>query len=584
MVQTFPQVLLWLVGLALTQEVHTVKASSCKVLPEDEEWPTPAEWEQFNVTVGGRLLGPVIPLSAPCHDNPSGLGSYDADECSKITASWHSTELHIHHPTSILYPLFSNNSCLHSTDRFSPCTRGYYPIYVVNISTPDQISATVSFAKAKNVRLNIKNTGHDFLGRSTGRGSLSIWTTHLKSIELIDSYAGETEYTGHAVKFGAGVSVLDLLEATDKADKMILGGAQRSVGVGGGFLAAGGHSPLSSRFGLAVDSVLEFDIVLANGSFVTATQKSYPDIFWAVRGGGGSTFGVVTSWTLRTFDTMPTTTIRMKFNASNEENYWKAVSTFLEITPNMGDQGVYSFVVLRNQVMHITALYGPNLTVAELDQLLNPFLERLHSDAIKYTKKSLHVTSFFPAFYETNAVTKAGWDAAMASRLIPRDVVENNLDSLVSELKKLSTFANGEPRVIYLMSFNPICTVEPNLCDNSVNPVWRKSVTHVVANLPQSRNMTMSDIKRRARLHVLDDFQPMRDLTPGSGAYMNEASDFEPDFQEAFYGVNYGRLYEIKQKYDPTGVFYATQAVGSENWTESDGVLCSNDGVEVKVD
>lgn len=70
----------------------------------------------------------------------------------------------------------------------------------------------------------------------------------------------------------------------------------------------------------------------------------------------------------------------------------------------------------------------------------------------------------------------------------------------------------------------------------------------------------------------------MRDLTPGAGCYINEASNIEPDFQQAFYGggERYERLLKIKREYDPEGVFWAAVAVGSEEWTEKDGVLCRN--------
>ena len=183
-------------------------------------------------------------------------------------------------------PLFSNNTCLYSTDKASPCTIGYYPVYVVNVSTPEHAAAAVRFASEKNLRLNIKNTGHDFLGRSTARGALSIWTAHLKDIEIIDRYSGRTAYTGSAVKVGAGVSTVEVYEATDKVGKMVIGGEQPTVGFGGGYMAGGGHSPLSSLHGMAADAVLQFDIVLANGTLITVDQESNPDLYWAVRGGG----------------------------------------------------------------------------------------------------------------------------------------------------------------------------------------------------------------------------------------------------------------------------------------------------------
>jgi FAD/FMN-containing dehydrogenase len=82
------------------------------------------------------------------------------------------------------------------------------------------------------------------------------------------------------------VSSGDIYAATAKVGKMLAGGEQSTVGFGGGYLSGGGHSPLSSLLGMAVDAVLEFEIVLADGSIVTVDQKSNPDLYWAVRGGG----------------------------------------------------------------------------------------------------------------------------------------------------------------------------------------------------------------------------------------------------------------------------------------------------------
>jgi hypothetical protein len=64
-------------------------------------------------------------------------------------------------------------------------------------------------------------------------------------------------------------------------------------------------------------------------------------------------------------------------------------------------------------------------------------------------------------------------------------------------------------------------------------------------------------------------------VTPGSGAYMNEADFQQPGFQEAFFGSNYKKLLCIKKKYDPEGFFYARNAVGSEKWSvQNDGRMC----------
>lgn len=106
-------------------------------------------------------------------------------------------------PTSVHSAFFANQSCDPFTSPNDPCLYGNYVRYAVNVSTPEDVAATVAFAKEYNIRFIIRNTGHDYLGRSTGAGSISVWTHNLKDFNFLDwSDAG---YTGKAIRVGAGV-------------------------------------------------------------------------------------------------------------------------------------------------------------------------------------------------------------------------------------------------------------------------------------------------------------------------------------------------------------------------------------------
>lgn len=109
-------------------------------------------------------------------------------------------------PSSIMSASYTNLSCDPFTATGSPCNFGNYVRYAVNVSTSDDILATMAFAKKHNIRFVIRNTGHDYLGRSTGAGSISVWTHNLKNIEFLE-WEDET-YTGKAAKIGAGVQGL----------------------------------------------------------------------------------------------------------------------------------------------------------------------------------------------------------------------------------------------------------------------------------------------------------------------------------------------------------------------------------------
>lgn len=144
------------------------------------------------------------------------------------------------------------------------CTIGGYPYYVVKATNVAQIQLAVNLARNLNLRLVIKNTGHDFAGKSSGAGALSIWTHHLNSIKYLPAYKSSA-YTGKAMKVGSGVQATEIYAAAKANGVTIVGGEGETVGVAGGYIQGGGHSPLAGIYGLAADSALEFDVVTADG-------------------------------------------------------------------------------------------------------------------------------------------------------------------------------------------------------------------------------------------------------------------------------------------------------------------------------
>lgn len=127
-----------------------------------------------------------------------------------------------------------------------------------------QIQLAVNFARNQNLRLVIKNTGHDFAGKSSGGSALSIWTHHLKTISYLPSYNSST-YSGKALKIGSGAQAIDIYLAAKENGVTVVGGEGQTVGVSGGYIQGGGHSPLAGIYGLAADSALEFDVITADG-------------------------------------------------------------------------------------------------------------------------------------------------------------------------------------------------------------------------------------------------------------------------------------------------------------------------------
>jgi len=182
-------------------------------------------------------------------------------------------------------PWYAGNSCIPTTNPSLPCTQGGYPTYVLNATGPRDIQAAVNFARNNNVRLVIKNTGHDFAGKSAGAGALSIWTHYIKEIQFVERY-NRFSWSGAAIKAGSGVQASELYSATKTYGVTCVGGEGATVGVAGGFILGGGHSPLSSVYGMGADHLLEIEIVTADGELITANTEQNADLFWALSGSG----------------------------------------------------------------------------------------------------------------------------------------------------------------------------------------------------------------------------------------------------------------------------------------------------------
>lgn len=442
-----------------------------------------------------------------------------------------------------------------------------------------QIQLAINFARNLNLRLVVKNKGHDFNGKSTGAGALSIWTHFLDDIRYIPSYR-TAESDGPALKIGAGVDVLSLYEYADAHDLEAVGGIARTVGIGGGYSAGGGHSPLMSLHGMAADQILGLHVVLPDGRFVFADENQHQDLFWALRGGGGGTYGVVTSLIYRVYPKTPIASLTYSFATSDtvdNETFWAGVDVFWATFPDMADAGHYRYFTLAcNSTTACSLTMNPhwahNMTADQLKEFNAPFFADLRdlgievADAVYTSYAGLldAFTTTFPASTEQ----MGAWTSHTGSRLWPRSNWADPAQlAIQSDAIRDAVLTHG-----FVMAYNFKAAETPLVNqDNAVNPAWRHTLMHCMVAALWDESATPSDIAdaSEALTRTLDTW---RAASPGAGAYMSEADINEPDFQQSFYGASYDRLYALKQRYDPWGLLYAPTAVGSEDWYIADQI------------
>ena len=164
------------------------------------------------------------------------------------------------------------------------------------------VAAAVRFAGAHNLRLVIKGRGHSYLGASNAPDSLLIWTRHMDDVTVHDAFtpAGSSAPPVPAVSCGAGAMWMHAYQAvTVGGGRYVQGGGCTTVGVAG-LVQGGGFGSFSKGFGTAGASLIEAEVVTADGKLRVVNHAQDPDLFWALKGGGGGTFGVVTRLTLAT--------------------------------------------------------------------------------------------------------------------------------------------------------------------------------------------------------------------------------------------------------------------------------------------
>lgn len=420
-----------------------------------------------------------------------------------------------------------------------------------------------------------------YLGKSTGAGSLAVWTHNLKNISFSDW--SSDYFTGKAMTIGAGVQGFEALEASHGAGYVTVGGECPTVGIAGGYTQGGGHSTLASNFGMGADQTLSWEVVTASGKVVTASRTENTDLYWALSGGGGGTYGVVISLTVRVYPDTIIGGASLAFSATTGnttiDTFWAGVEAFHTHLPAIVDAGTMVGYGATSTAFSILGLTAYNKTQADVRALLTNFTNELTTLGINYAIAYTEFASYLdhynhylgPLPYGPWTPGSSGGVNTGGGRLIPRSVVQENNKAYVDVIRNVTSF--GVPYIgVALNVSSPHIT---STVDNALLPAWRDALIHVILTTPWNYSAPISDMVAAQYFMVNEIIPEFLELTPGGGTYLNEANFRTPNWQEDFYGKNYATLLGIKNKWDPSHLFYATTAVGSEAWSvAADGRMC----------
>ncbi|CAE7154793.1 unnamed protein product [Rhizoctonia solani] len=524
----------------------------------DSCWPPLDVWSSFNSSVGGRLVAPRPPAWV-CHDP-----NFDETACDYVKANWNDSLWRSNQSGAMQNSVWDSPECRPDTPRSLPCDQAFVPVYSVDAQNDDHVTRAVKFADKYSLRLVVKNTGHDFLGRSSGEGSFSIWTHNLKGINFTDSFVGngcsETTAAERAVTIGAAEQWADVYKSANDHNVTVVGGAYPSVGAAGGWLQGGGHSPLSGLYGLGVDNVLQIRIVKPDGLIVAANQCQNQDLFWALRGGGGNTWGVALDVTYKTHPSIHVSAVAMTIDPGSLEKLTELSELLFRALPDITDKGLRGYGAWESPHLFSMLWIHPNSSsLQSTNDTLRAIYDWVDANAGTHVQlKASNHSKFYDMFTAYTPKAEARSTFWIGTRLVSRDAFATNS-------QKLAQFITGKGRTFWA-SFNLVGGGAVSKADpesTGLNPQWRKdAIMSWEFSGSWSLNASSNEIEqiKANTTQVVQDFGKIAGLD--DAAYLNEADPLEPQWKRAFWGAHYDRLQEIKRQIDPKGLFICNRCIG----------------------
>ncbi|GAA5836731.1 hypothetical protein JCM11251_002710 [Rhodosporidiobolus azoricus] len=554
-------------------------------LPDHPCFPGSDRWQALNESTGGKLIRPDGP---PGCEKPTCADPYWRMEQPAAVQflnfqNGQGLSPDFPYPTNATtIPVVVGTASTASVTQTGQSGQDRTPAYVLNALSASDVVHAVNFARNHKLRLRIKNTGHDYLGRSSDVGAFTLWTNNLKDStyepEFVPEGAPEGTKPEKAIRAGAGNVVADLYKAADEAGVVVTAGVSRTVGGAGGFVLGGGHGPFAPLHGLAADNVLEFLAVTANGTLLRTSPYQHPTLFTALRG-GGSAFAVIVETVFRAHEP-PAGFVGIfgQFyvdkNATKEEGakaWAELMKRWVDLQPVLSEAGPfagYTYVTAPFSPEDTPFAYilpSPDLNLSK--SLFEPVFDWADGHPhIDIERKYVESETWYPMWHgpftdALESLDSVGISLLLGSRLIPKDVVEQKSDELSTFLAE-----SHSPSIVHLVAGGKV-QEEPSF-PSSVHPAWRKALLHI--DLPiswtvASNTSTISALTSYLTSHTLSLGRIASSLGAPEASYSSESDYHEAEWQKVWYGEeNYERLLRAKKEWDPEGVFNARNAVGSE--------------------
>jgi FAD binding domain/Berberine and berberine like len=415
------------------------------------------------------------------------------------------------------------------------------PRLIVNCTDVADVMAAVRMAKTSDLRVSIRGGGHNAAGLGVCDEGMVIDLSHINYVRVDPS--------ARTVLVGAGCRWNDVDHATHAFGLAVPSGIISSTGVAG-LTLGGGMGHLTRKYGLTIDNLLSVDVVLADGSFVVANSQENPDLFWAVRGGGGN-FGIVTSFL---FQAHPVDTVcagPMLWNLEDAVDVMKWYREFITQAPEEMN-GFFAMLGVPPgppfpEELHLRKMCGIVWCYQGLMEQANAILEPIRS--YRPPAFELFVPMPFPMLQGLfDGIYPAGlqwyWKADFFRELSDA-AIDRHLE-----------YGSTMPTWQSTMHLYPV--------NGKVNRVGQGDTAFSYRDVVWSEVIVGVDPDPANCGKIIDWARSYYDaLHPfgAGGAYLNFMMDEGEDRIRATYRDNYGRLAAIKAKYDPKNFLRVNQNI-----------------------
>jgi hypothetical protein len=294
-----------------------------------------------------------------------------------------------------------------------------------------------------------------------------------------------------AVTVSAGQAMIEIYAYTDTLNQTVVGGESETVGIGG-YITGTGHSALSIAYGLAADNVMEVSLVSPSGEILTANACQNTDLFFAFRGGGGGTFGVLLNVTMRTYPTMPTTIMNLEIVAEvGSEDFWDMNAYFMSQYPYLADQQISGYPTI-SPVYQVSENESVALLVAgwhdyrsaynnsNITAIFDPILSYIASTwpDMEISNPTTAYASRYQAALGSHDTSNAGADLVLGSRLLDAGSLTGNQTALKEAIKGFTGTGANDGSSPFLLGGRGVWNAEPLGGGDAVCPAWRTSLVH----------------------------------------------------------------------------------------------------------